>query len=277
MDRIIQVEGPTDQLVTIYRGVERESYSCMPICQRRVTLGDGESLLQIGDRQAGDAQRPGQRAQRPRQARPALRAMPPTGGRFTARQRAMSTDGLKTRLTARVRGLLSHSTKHFHNQFRLNLAGKIIAAALGIPRCRRPLLRQPPSEHWRRFRRNRRGSAAVEFALVAPVFFALLFAIIETALMFFASQVLETVTQESATPDPDRAGAGRRRHPQAQFKQVLSAIQSRRCSIARIFMSTSRAYPSCTTWSSQPDRHQQQFRQQHALPTPAAPAISSSS
>jgi Flp pilus assembly protein TadG len=50
----------------------------------------------------------------------------------------------------------------------------------------------------RRFRRNRRGSAAVEFALVAPVFFALLFAIIETAIIFFASQVLETVTQDSA-------------------------------------------------------------------------------
>jgi Flp pilus assembly protein TadG len=50
----------------------------------------------------------------------------------------------------------------------------------------------------RRFGRNHRGSAAVEFALVAPVFFALLFAIIETALMFFASQVLETVTQNSA-------------------------------------------------------------------------------
>jgi Flp pilus assembly protein TadG len=50
----------------------------------------------------------------------------------------------------------------------------------------------------RRFRRNRRGSTAVEFALVAPVFFGLLFAIIEIALVFFASQVLETVTQDSA-------------------------------------------------------------------------------
>jgi Flp pilus assembly protein TadG len=50
----------------------------------------------------------------------------------------------------------------------------------------------------RRFGRNRRGSAVVEFALVAPVFFALLFAIIETALMFFASQVLETITQNGA-------------------------------------------------------------------------------
>jgi Flp pilus assembly protein TadG len=51
---------------------------------------------------------------------------------------------------------------------------------------------------WRRFRRNRGGSAAVEFALVAPMFFALLFAIIETALVFFAGQVLETVNQNSA-------------------------------------------------------------------------------
>jgi Flp pilus assembly protein TadG len=50
----------------------------------------------------------------------------------------------------------------------------------------------------RRFRHNRRGSAAVEFAFVAPLFFAMLFAILETALMFFASQVLESGTQDSA-------------------------------------------------------------------------------
>lgn len=51
---------------------------------------------------------------------------------------------------------------------------------------------------FRRFGRNRQGSAAIEFALVAPIFIALLFAILETAIMFFASQVLETVTQNSA-------------------------------------------------------------------------------
>ena len=50
----------------------------------------------------------------------------------------------------------------------------------------------------RRFRRNRKGDAVVQFALVAPMFFALLFAIIESALMFFATQVLETITQDSA-------------------------------------------------------------------------------
>jgi Flp pilus assembly protein TadG len=49
-----------------------------------------------------------------------------------------------------------------------------------------------------RFRRNRRGSAAVEFALVAPVFFALLFAILESGILFFASQVLESVAQNAA-------------------------------------------------------------------------------
>ena len=53
VDRVIQVEGPTDQLVTIYRGVERESYSCMRICQRRVTLGDGETYFKAAMEQAG--------------------------------------------------------------------------------------------------------------------------------------------------------------------------------------------------------------------------------
>lgn len=53
VDRVIQVEGPTDQLVTVYRGVERESYSCMPICQRRITLGDGGDYFKAAMDQAG--------------------------------------------------------------------------------------------------------------------------------------------------------------------------------------------------------------------------------
>jgi Flp pilus assembly secretin CpaC len=53
VDRVIQVEGPTDQLITVYRGVERESYSCMPICQRRITLGDGEAYFKSTMDQAG--------------------------------------------------------------------------------------------------------------------------------------------------------------------------------------------------------------------------------
>ncbi len=53
VDRQIQVEGPTDQLVTIYRGVDRESYSCMPVCQRRVTLGDADPYFKATIGQAG--------------------------------------------------------------------------------------------------------------------------------------------------------------------------------------------------------------------------------
>jgi hypothetical protein len=53
MDRMIQVEGPAEQLVTVYRGVDRETYSCMPICQRRVTLGDGEAFFKAAIDQVG--------------------------------------------------------------------------------------------------------------------------------------------------------------------------------------------------------------------------------
>ena len=53
VDRQIQVEGPTDQLITVYRGVDRESYSCMPVCQRRITLGDGDSYFKAAMDQAG--------------------------------------------------------------------------------------------------------------------------------------------------------------------------------------------------------------------------------
>jgi hypothetical protein len=54
VDRQIQVEGPTDQLITVYRGVDRESYSCMPMCQRRVTLGDGDNYFKSAITQAGN-------------------------------------------------------------------------------------------------------------------------------------------------------------------------------------------------------------------------------
>jgi Flp pilus assembly secretin CpaC len=53
VERVIQVEGPADQLVTVYRGVDRESYSCLPVCQRRVTLGDGDNFFKSTIDQAG--------------------------------------------------------------------------------------------------------------------------------------------------------------------------------------------------------------------------------
>ncbi len=50
----------------------------------------------------------------------------------------------------------------------------------------------------RSFRRNRDGSAAVEFAMIAPMFFALIFAVIETGMVFMAGQVLETGVEDGA-------------------------------------------------------------------------------
>lgn len=54
------------------------------------------------------------------------------------------------------------------------------------------------AKRMRGFGRNRSGSAAVEFAMIAPIFFALIFAIIETGMMFFASQTLEVAVQDGA-------------------------------------------------------------------------------
>ena len=45
---------------------------------------------------------------------------------------------------------------------------------------------------WMRFRRDRSGVTAVEFGLIAMPFFAIVFAIAETALTFWTSEVLET-------------------------------------------------------------------------------------
>jgi Flp pilus assembly protein TadG len=50
----------------------------------------------------------------------------------------------------------------------------------------------------RRLTRQQDGVAAVEFAMVAAPFLALVFAIMETAMVFFAGQVLETAAADSA-------------------------------------------------------------------------------
>ena len=95
-----------------------------------------------------------------------------------------------------------------------------------------------------RFRRNRRGSAAVEFALVAPVFFALLFAIIETGLMFFASQVLETITQDSARMI-QTGQAQTASYTQAQFQSYVCSQISALFSCANVYVDVER-YPAFT-------------------------------
>lgn len=50
----------------------------------------------------------------------------------------------------------------------------------------------------RRFIRRNDGAAAVEFALIVVPFLALMFGIMETALVFFADQTLQTAVSDSA-------------------------------------------------------------------------------
>jgi len=42
MERSIVVRAATDYSVQVYRGMERETYSCSPNCERRITLGDSQ-------------------------------------------------------------------------------------------------------------------------------------------------------------------------------------------------------------------------------------------
>ena len=41
----IQVMGPGDATVVLYRGIERETYSCAPVCEKRITLGDSMPIF----------------------------------------------------------------------------------------------------------------------------------------------------------------------------------------------------------------------------------------
>ncbi|CAN5210645.1 pilus assembly protein [soil metagenome] len=92
----------------------------------------------------------------------------------------------------------------------------------------------------RRFGGSRRGSAAVEFALVAPMFFALIFAIIETSLVFFAGQVLETANQDTA-----RLLLISSAPSQAAYKQALCDRVSVILACANVYVDV-RLYPAGT-------------------------------
>ncbi len=50
----------------------------------------------------------------------------------------------------------------------------------------------------RRFRRDEHGSTAIEFAMIAAPFLAMLFAILETAMIFFAGQSMESGVERAA-------------------------------------------------------------------------------
>jgi len=54
LEKAIQVQGPYN-VVVIYRGTDRESYSCAPKCERRITLGDTKDYFDATLNQTGSA------------------------------------------------------------------------------------------------------------------------------------------------------------------------------------------------------------------------------
>ncbi len=89
----------------------------------------------------------------------------------------------------------------------------------------------------RRLVRQQDGAAAVEFALVAAPFLAMVFAIIETAIVFFAGQALETAAADSArlimTGQAQNAGYDQAKFKEAVCAQDLRAVQLQRRSVRR--------------------------------------------
>jgi hypothetical protein len=46
LEKTVEVSGSGDQTVVVYRNADRETYSCTPICSRRLTLGDAPDFLE---------------------------------------------------------------------------------------------------------------------------------------------------------------------------------------------------------------------------------------
>lgn len=55
-ETMIRVEASRDTTITVQRGLERESLSCTPTCQRALQLGDGDDYFKMTTSQA-DARR----------------------------------------------------------------------------------------------------------------------------------------------------------------------------------------------------------------------------
>jgi hypothetical protein len=46
MEKTVEVDSP-DSAVVVYRGIDRESYSCLPICEQRITPGDTKPYFDV--------------------------------------------------------------------------------------------------------------------------------------------------------------------------------------------------------------------------------------
>lgn len=45
MEKVVQVHGPQQDVVVVYKGVNRETYSCAPMCNPTITLGDFQQFF----------------------------------------------------------------------------------------------------------------------------------------------------------------------------------------------------------------------------------------
>lgn len=91
----------------------------------------------------------------------------------------------------------------------------------------------------RAFMRDRQGATAVEFALVATPFFLLIFAILEIALIFFASAIIENAVADAArdirTGELQTAGGGETEFRAAICQQIRTVAD---CSRLRVDVRT---------------------------------------
>jgi len=85
---------------------------------------------------------------------------------------------------------MTQVTKHRE----LNRADNVLADRAVRNTCRMKRLRKP----FRFFRRSRRGASAVEFAVVAPIFFLLVFGMIEIGRAVMVQQIITNASREGA-------------------------------------------------------------------------------
>jgi Flp pilus assembly protein TadG len=93
--------------------------------------------------------------------------------------------------------------------------------------------------HERLRARSRAGSAAIEFALIAPVFFLFLFGIIETGVLFFAQSSLTNATEDAA-----------RQVRTGQLKGTLTADEIRQAVCNGIASSADDTKPGLMSWTT---------------------------
>ena len=185
LNKTVQVLGAgTEDIVVVYKGVERESYSCAPECSRRITLGDSPGLLQRHNGAEHCAQRAGAGC---------------SAGTLRLSARITVSDCLtRPARILRIPATIKKGALAMNPGASTPLSNGMLSCRNRVPRNQALFADFCPPDSVRRFVRQQDGSAAVEFGMVAVPFLGLTFAILETALVFFAGQTLETAVTDLA-------------------------------------------------------------------------------